>query len=217
MTGIPCSAYKAACGLSAEVFAATVQVCPCPKGLWHSMSRLFGSPSSRSLNKTSELLIECLHNPVLFCWKCVHQITGHTSSIEHSLTCESSNVIYIVFCQKCNIQGVGETDSPTKRFPKYLAAAASSETRRFSSAMEKHFAHDDHCIEDIIFVLLDALPPNFSGSPACVHAKRVRMEAVWISRLQTAVPHGLNVKKQPRFSFTGHSLARTHPYAGAYS
>ena len=75
------------------------------------------------------------------------------------------------------------------------------------SAVENHFTDHEHGPDDLVLSIIDCIPPNFSPEPACVHSERVRMESVWIARLQTQWPLGLNMKKQPRFSFTGYSAA----------
>ena len=146
-----------------------------------------------------------LHNHMVLCRNIVSSSTGTQFPISNAWSCDSRNIIYVIRCRRCNKQGVGEADCAISRLPKYLTAARN--TYRRLSAVENHFADTVHGPDDVEFCIIDGLPPNFSPVEACTHAERARMESVWIARLQTQFPFGLNIRKQPRFSFTGHSSA----------
>ena len=133
-------------------------------------------------------------------------VTGVTFPIVHALSCNSSNVVYVVRCKRCNKQGVGETHDPRQRLQSYIQAAGSSAPTS-TSGVEAHFSDFDHDPGDLEFFLVDCVPAYGSNCKACDHSERCRLESIWINRLDCKHPRGLNKRTQPRFSFTGHSCS----------
>ena len=124
-------------------------------------------------------------------------------NIRQHLTCNTKNVVYSVRCTQCNVFGVGECEDPKERLVKYIQAARSTRPLR-RTRTEKHFADSFHTPADLEFTLIDSIPSTMNATPACIPAERVRLEELWINKLNAQ----LNKKRQVHFSFTGQGYAR---------
>ena len=76
------------------------------------------------------------------------EITSH-------LTCQSSNVVYIITCTKCNLQYVGETDRTLKeRFSEHKGYVR---TKKVSQTTGAHFNLPGHSIDDMRIMAIEKI------------------------------------------------------------
>lgn len=104
--------------------------------------------------------------------------------IKDELTCDSSNIIYLIDCTKCNkTQYVGETGNPLrKRFSKHR----SDVTTKKPTLVAQHFNSHEHELTDM------KITPIEKVSREDVPFRKER-EKYWRHRLRTNYPDGLNV------------------------
>ena len=117
-------------------------------------------------------------------------ITHRKYNTIRNCDCETNNIIYCISCQRCSKQYVGHT--------KRTLRARMCEHFRFISqnnnthSVGRHFNDPDHnCLDDVnIFVLqFGRKNPDSEESLAI----RLILELMWIHRLRTTSPLGLNV------------------------
>ena len=71
--------------------------------------------------------------------------TGQTSKIKSHITCETSNVIYIIQCTKCNLQYIGETKRRLKdRFNEHRRPIMNPFCSYTPTAVSRHFLTSGH-------------------------------------------------------------------------
>ena len=105
--------------------------------------------------------------------------TGLRIPIQHHLSCESSNIIYVLQCKICKLQYVGVTTST-------LRERVNQHRSRFRSSREprqliyKHF--DQHGAFRVSIIPLMRVNPE----------QRFATEEIWINRLNSRTPYGLN-------------------------
>ncbi len=108
-------------------------------------------------------------------------LTGQTYQIRTSISCWSSNVIYVISCQKCSQQYVGETGRILRlRIKEHIADIRHAR----NSPIATHFCSESHLISDFSFLGIEYL-----YSQSFTH-RRLR-EAVWMVKLDT-INNGLN-------------------------
>ncbi len=99
--------------------------------------------------------------------------------ILHYLTCLSSNVIYLITCTACKIRYVGQTSRPLRfRIEEHLRNISSGRPTPVAS-------HFSSCcsLSDFSFTALEHCPNK---------DKRLKKENLWMKRLHTITPEGLN-------------------------
>ena len=108
------------------------------------------------------------------------------------ITCSSKHVVYGVFCVKCDkFVYVGETSLPLSvRMTNHLSTIRC----RRDVPVATHFSALDHSISEIRFVGLQSLEHLRLGSEEITQRRRLA-ETVWIRRLGTLAPVGLNIKR----------------------
>ena len=109
--------------------------------------------------------------------------TKEVFTIRHRLTCETTNVIYLLFCDKCDhCQYVGETQNKLKtRF--YLHRSQIKQNA--GTLVTKHFNSPGHSLENMKAIAIEKV---FSE---CLEA-RLKRENFWKKKLKTLTPFGLN-------------------------
>ena len=109
--------------------------------------------------------------------------TKEVFTIRHRLTCETTNVIYLLFCDKCDhCQYVGETQNKLKtRF--YLHRSQIKQNA--GTLVTKHFNSPGHALENMKAIAIEKV---FSE---CLEA-RLKRENFWKKKLKTLTPFGLN-------------------------
>jgi hypothetical protein len=122
------------------------------------------------------------------------QIKGVTSDhlyqTRTNITCNSNNLIYCIQCKRCHILYVGQTKNSIKeRFKSHFYSI--THPHNVDTTVGRHFSSLPHQgIEDTNITVLEFIlaPPNTKA------AQRLRdeKEKIWIHRLSTIAPQGLN-------------------------
>ena len=109
--------------------------------------------------------------------------SGKTFQLRNRLSCNSTNIIYLLYCNKCkNTQYIGETKNALKtRF--YLHR--SHIKKNTGTLVTKHFNQTNHSIKNMKCIAIEQV--HGQGVAA-----RLDRERAWMTRLQTLHPHGLN-------------------------
>lgn len=132
-------------------------------------------------------LLPC--NKCSFCKFCLvgstFKIYGKTTHVLGCFTCNSSNLVYCIQCQKCNLHYIGETKLLLKqRLSKHLSDIRISSR---TSTIANHFRTNHNLIEDLrIFVLKSNV--NWSDKDRKIN------EMLLIKKFKTKFPNGLNDK-----------------------
>ncbi len=131
--------------------------------------------------------------------------TGDIFPIRQRITCASHNIIYVITCLKCVTPGVGEClDAQKRLMPYYTAIRDRHAPSSTSCSILKHFLETEHSINDLQIAFVASLPSTMTVSPSTQHTSRIRLEWMWIKRLQAT----LNTKTNLRHFFSGYSSAR---------
>ena len=111
---------------------------------------------------------------------------GEKFKIRNHINCKSVNVVYALFCVKCNKYiYVGETgDTLYQRHILNFSLIR----RHQDDPVAKHFYTDDHTKEDFRIVGIEKL----YGSDEY----RKTRELLWMKKMKTFKPHGINTKEQ---------------------
>ena len=120
------------------------------------------------------------------------QITKETYDIRHNLDCKSSKVIYLLDCQKCGAQYVGKSETPFKiRLNNHRKDVNNTEA---TLSVSKHFQEANHSFNrDAKFTLIEKIK-NHNISQKDMRRTLENHEDLWILKLQTLKPNGLNDK-----------------------
>ncbi len=96
------------------------------------------------------------------------------------------NTIYLISCKVCGVQYIGETRATLQR--RFYGHRSTVNTHKLDTPVGHHFNLPNHSISDMILQGIEAL-----GN----HREIVRLsrEKLWIRRLQTIQPHGLNIQE----------------------
>ena len=118
--------------------------------------------------------------------------TGRSYPIRQQLHCKSTNVIYLITCNKCNVQYVGSTTNKFKvRFRNHKSAMS---TKKNTCEVAIHFNKETHVLSDFGFVIIKQIC-NFSEHNNLDNRLLTR-EAFWSAQLCTLQPHGLNKRSK---------------------
>jgi hypothetical protein len=112
--------------------------------------------------------------------------TGEVFHIRHRLTCDSTNIIYLLFCNICrHTQYVGETMATLReRFYQHRSdIARNSEAKR--TLVTQHFHQPGHTQDNVKVIVIEQVFVRTK------EARRAR-EHFWQLKLQTLAPFGLN-------------------------
>ena len=84
--------------------------------------------------------------------------TGQTFEIKSHITCETSNVIYMIQCTKCNLQYIGETKRHLKdRFNEHRRPITNPFYSYTPTAVSRHFLTSGHVEDHMILIPLEHL------------------------------------------------------------
>ncbi len=115
--------------------------------------------------------------------------SGHSSGTTHriigNITCSTSNVIYLISCRFCGVQYVGETKNALKK--RFYGHRSTVNTKKLDTPVGHHFNQPNHCISDMILQGIESLGHRKDSV-------RFSREKVWMNRLRTIQPHGLNIQ-----------------------
>ena len=104
------------------------------------------------------------------------------------ITCELSNIIYLISCTKCNKHYVGET-CRAFRMRMYEHKSSVSKDSKKSTPVSRHFSSDGHSQKHMQFSVLEWCTPKFESDNT---SKRRRIELCWIFKLHSLSPIGIN-------------------------
>ena len=114
--------------------------------------------------------------------------TSHTTHATYKtkghITCTTSNVIYLLSCRVCGVQYVGETKNSLKK--RFYGHRSTVNTNK--PPVGHHFNLPNHTMSDMILQGIESL-----GSRSEV--VRLSREKLWMKRLLTIQPHGLNIQE----------------------
>ena len=110
---------------------------------------------------------------------------GHEYRVKNYINCKSVNVVYALLCSKCDsFVYVGETgDSLYQRQLLNLSLIR----RKVDDPVANHFNAPGHCLSHFSIIGIEKL----YGSPQY----RKNIEQLWIHKLRTFRPHGINTKQ----------------------
>ena len=84
--------------------------------------------------------------------------TGQTFKIKPHITCETSNVIYMIQCTKCNLQYIGETKRRLKdRFNEPRRPIINPFSSYTPTVVSRHFLISGHAEDHMILIPLEQL------------------------------------------------------------
>ena len=110
-----------------------------------------------------------------------------TIDLPKHITCEISNVIYLITCSKCQKHYVGET-SRALRIRMYEHKSSAQKDGQITP-VSRHFKSDGHSHKHMQFTVLEWCTPKFESSNT---SRRRRTELSWIFRLHSLAPIGIN-------------------------
>ena len=108
----------------------------------------------------------CLTSPYITHEKTSYTFTntGEKRQIKHYITCDSTNLTYMIQCKRCKRQYVGETKRTVReRFKEYTQATNNPLHAKGTTAVPSYFNQPGHSIADMELILLE-LQPTFSMS-----------------------------------------------------
>ena len=113
-------------------------------------------------------------------YKCIKKVNCHTN-----------NLIYCLQCNLCNKQYVGQTKNRIKdRFNGHINDIEHNRDKPVSQHMnETHQVSKDPPISIYILELIHA-----DNQSERSQALRDKWETIWVSRLNTRIPYGLNIE-----------------------
>ena len=120
--------------------------------------------------------------------------TGKIFQIRKSITCNTSNVIYLAYCTKCSMQGIGSTTQWKPRLRNYKSHI---KKKVYSCEIAKHFIDTcpgpdpDHASKYLRFILLDVLDNVNNLSSDEIEKMLLIKEKFWIGSL-CCIHKGLN-------------------------
>ena len=122
--------------------------------------------------------------------------TGKKFRIKHTITCKTSNVIYIMQCKKryCKKQYVGETrNSLGDRMNDHRSQIRNASKK---TLIANHFSHQHHGIEnlEIIGIEIPSLKEKYDSRYEVT--ERLGREKYWQRKLRTIAPDGMNVERR---------------------
>ena len=112
--------------------------------------------------------------------------TGAHHKIQGHITCTTSNIIYLISCRICGIQYIGETKNSLKK--RFYGHRSTVKTQKLDTPVGQHFNVPNHSISDMILQGIEALANRRESV-------RLSREKMWIKRVHTIHPHGLNIQE----------------------
>ena len=96
------------------------------------------------------------------------------------------NIIYLISCRICGIQYIGETKNSLKK--RFYGHRSTVKTQKLDTPVGQHFNLPNHSISDMILQGIEALANRRESV-------RLSREKMWIKRVHTIHPHGLNIQE----------------------
>ena len=150
------------------------------------------SVTSNSINRRNKRFTLCNSTRCMTCKVHAYNCDSFTSStfnatfqLKDSLTCKTTNIIYLITCGKCNKQYIGET---SRCLSERLTDHRSCILNKKQTPIAVHFNEPGHSISrDLKALTIDKIPDNADATTI-----RKERELLWWDRLGTRHPHGLN-------------------------
>jgi GIY-YIG catalytic domain len=138
-------------------------------------------------HNTSTIITKCSHP---LCKSCINFkdlshlpiFNNHKINTTNTLSCNSSNIIYLIHCNKCFLNYVGQTSRMLKE---RLNNHRSDIKNNKPTAISIHFNSPQHNISNLEIMPIQQLITNND-------AERLEIEKLWIKHLHTIYPKGLN-------------------------
>ena len=111
-----------------------------------------------------------------------------TIDLPKHITCELSNIIYLISCTKCNKHYVGET-CRAFRSRMYEHKSSVSKDGKKPTPVSRHFSSDGHSQKHMQFSVLEWCTPKFESDSTSL---RRHIELCWIFELHSLAPNGIN-------------------------
>ena len=117
--------------------------------------------------------------------------TGKTYFLQQRLSCNSTNVAYLVHCIKCNPQYVGSITTEFKvRFRNHKS---SMKTNKKTCKVPIHFNKTPHTFSDFTFQCIDQIRTSSNHD---TDKLLITNEAYWSTQLFSLAPFGLNKRQE---------------------
>ena len=108
--------------------------------------------------------------------------TKERFTISSMFNCNTTGVVYMTECQKCGIQYVGQT---TRKFATRMREHINDIKNKKNTANATHYNSKGHELSDLRVVIIERVLPI---------EWLLEREEMWIKKLETKKPHGLNRK-----------------------
>ena len=129
----------------------------------------------------------CRHCPVLdrTAWIKSHS-TGRKYRTQTRISCTSSNLIYLIQCQLCNKQYIGQTRNKIlTRLNQHYSTIRTAQETPVSRHFRSHQCKEPYPVRIYILSLIKADDAQ---------ELRNKWERIWMARLNTYVPYGMNIQ-----------------------
>ena len=105
------------------------------------------------------------------------------------LSCELSDIVYLITCRKCDKYYVGETGRSfrSRKYEHILSVNKPKENR--ITPVSKHFTDKEHSVKDLRFSILKWCTPKYN-TPKPGHRKRCERWCMW--NIGAIHPIGIN-------------------------
>ena len=159
-------------------------------------AKLNPTPTSDRVKQSRTQERQCIARQCRYCprldltGKIQNTTSGKSYASRTKITCNSNNLIYCIQCTRCSKLYVGQTKNSIKeRFKCHFFSIAHPKSS--DTTVGRHFSKVDHAgINDVTITVLDFItaPQNTPSG------QRIRdeKEKLWIHRLSTIAPLGLN-------------------------
>ncbi|OCT98799.1 hypothetical protein XELAEV_18011034mg [Xenopus laevis] len=116
-----------------------------------------------------------------------HSHKGTPLKINGHFTCSSTFTVYVIKCP-CGLQYVGQTSRMIKdRIREHKSAI---KTKKIEQAVACHFIEKEHGVQQLKFQVVDGVPIMHRRGDRL--KELLKREAMWICKLGTLTPSGLN-------------------------
>jgi len=109
--------------------------------------------------------------------------TKEVTEVTGKYDCTTASVIYIISCKKCGAQYIGQTRNTMRE--RLYGHLADIRTQNQVKPVSKHFTSNNHTKEDMDLTIITQTSKN--------NNIRLRTEEVYIVKMKTITPHGLNL------------------------
>ena len=108
--------------------------------------------------------------------------TRERIELTNVFNCNTKGVVYLTECLKCGIQYVGQT---IRKFKDRIREHIGDIKNNRDTANGRHYNSKGHSVDDFRALIIERVIPNDG-------AWLLEREEMWIKRLETKKPHGLN-------------------------